>query len=284
MSIRLTDLAKAGQSIWLDALRRYMLCTGELQDLIAGLGVSGVTSNPAVFEKVVAGSRDYKTAIPGLVQEGKTVNEVYHALAVEDVGRACDLLLPLFEASGGRDGFATLDVAPQLSHDTQGTIDAAVRLAGQIGRRNAMVKIPATTESLPAVQQLVADGVNLHVTRLFDVIRYRRVIEAWLAGLEARHARGQPLDHIRLATSFLIGRIDLLVDGLLDRIVRRRARSRRRPPRSAAGRASPWRGWPTTSTARCCRARASGGSRPPGPSRRGWCGPAPTSSIRSTTR
>jgi len=220
-AFRLAQLCQIGQSVWLDSLRRSMLTSGELADLIETWGVTGVTSNPSVFEKVVAGSHDYQDAIRRLAGQGLPVEDVYRTLAVEDVQRACDLLLPVYRSSEGRDGFASLDIAPQVSHDTEGILESARSLWQQIDRPNAMIKIPATSEALLAIERLTREGISLHAMRLFDIKRYQRAAESYLTGIEARLKQGQPVADVHFAAGFLVGRIDLLVDALLDRLARR---------------------------------------------------------------
>jgi transaldolase len=212
----LLKLATFGQSIWLDYIRRQMIDSGELQKLIDDDGLKGVTSNPAIFEKAIAGSPDYDAAIRTLAQAGKSVAEIYQNLTVEDVQRAADLFRPLYDRVKGKDGFISLEVNPHLAHDTQGTIAEARHLWQAVGRPNVLIKVPATQEGLPAIRQLISEGINVNVTLLFGLPRYREVAEAYISGLEARLAQGKPLNPVASVASFFLSRIDVLLDPKLE--------------------------------------------------------------------
>ena len=206
-----------GQSIWLDLLSRQLLESGELTRLCNQDGVSGVTSNPAIFEKAINGSDDYDADIRRLAEQGKSAAEVYEALTVADVRQAADLLRPIYDSSGGLDGFVSLEVSPLLAHDSRGTIEEARHLWSAVDRRNSMIKIPATREGLPAIATCIREGINVNVTLLFGLERYREVSEAYFQGLEERAAAGGELRHIRSVASFFLSRIDVLVDPMLER-------------------------------------------------------------------
>jgi transaldolase/glucose-6-phosphate isomerase len=212
----LQKLSTFGQSIWLDYIRRQMIDSGELQKLIEDDGLKGVTSNPAIFEKAIAGSRDYDDAIRTLARAGKSVAEIYQVLTVEDVQRAADLFRPLYDRVAGKDGFISLEVNPHLAHDTQGTLAEARHLWQALGRPNVLIKVPATKEGLPAVRQLISEGINVNVTLLFGLPRYREVAEAYIAGLEDRAATGKPLNRVASVASFFLSRIDVLLDPQLE--------------------------------------------------------------------
>lgn len=211
----LVRLAALGQSVWLDYIRRGILESGELARLVADDAVSGVTSNPAIFELAIARSDDYRGAIARLAREGTEAEDAYERLALEDIRAAADVLLPVYRASESRDGYVSLEVSPALAHDTEATVREARRLWRAIGRPNAMIKIPATAAGLPAVRRALADGINVNVTLIFSVERYREVVDAFLAGLEDRDAAGLPLDRIASVASFFVSRIDGVVDAAL---------------------------------------------------------------------
>jgi len=216
----LRRLEAYGQSIWLDFLRRQLLTSGEFQQLIDEDGLSGVTSNPSIFEKAIAGSHDYDEDIRKLAKEGKSVQEMYEHLVVADIQRTADLLRPTYDRLDGRDGYVSLEVSPHLAHDTEGTIAEARRLWAKVDRPNAFIKVPATKEGLPAIRQLIAEGLNINITLLFGLPRYREVADAYIAGIEDRLEQGLPLAHITSVASFFLSRIDVLVDPMLEKLMR----------------------------------------------------------------
>ncbi|HJS18687.1 MAG TPA: bifunctional transaldolase/phosoglucose isomerase [Anaerolineales bacterium] len=211
-------LESLGQSIWLDFLRRSALDNGDIQRLIEQDGASGMTSNPSIFQKAIAGSHDYDSDIRSLALEGKSVQEIFEALAIDDIQRAADLFRPAYDRLEGGDGFVSLEVSPKLAHDTAGTIAEARRLWNAVDRPNIFIKVPATREGLPAIQQLTAEGINVNITLLFGLPRYREVADAYLAGLETLAARGRPLDRVASVASFFLSRIDVLVDPMLEKL------------------------------------------------------------------
>lgn len=208
---KLLDLNRIGQSIWYDNIRRALIETGELQKLIDA-GVVGVTSNPSIFEKAIAGSTDYDDAIRALVKEGHHVEAIYENLALEDIGHTADLLHPVYEETNGLDGYVSLEVSPTLAHDTQGTIDDARRLFKALGRPNVMIKVPATPAGIPAIRALISEGININVTLIFSLASYEQVMESYLAGLEAY---GGNLAQIASVASFFVSRVDSAVDKAL---------------------------------------------------------------------
>ena len=214
--LRLQDF---GQSIWQDDIRRKMILTGELKRLIDEDGIRGVTSNPAIFEKAIAGSPDYDSAIRALALDGRDVAAIYQTLTVEDVQNAADEFRPLYDSSDGKHGFVSLEVNPHLAHDSAGTIAEARRLWQALDRPNVFIKVPGTEEGLSAIQQLIAEGINVNVTLLFGLPRYRKVADAYIAGLETRAAAGRPLESVASVASFFLSRIDVLVDKMLEKIV-----------------------------------------------------------------
>ncbi len=224
----LVMIQEFGQSIWLDYIQREMLTSGELKRLIEEDGLKGVTSNPAIFEKAIAGSDNYDAAIRSLAQEGKGNKEIYEILTVEDIRQAADSFRPLFDRLDGRDGFVSLEVSPHLARDTEGTIEEARRLWGALDRPNVLIKVPGTKEGLPAIRQLISEGINVNVTLLFGLERYRSVAEAFIAGIEARVAAGKPVDRVASVASFFLSRIDLLVDPELEAIMKKAGGRRRK--------------------------------------------------------
>lgn len=209
-------LLRLGQSIWLDYIHRDVLRSGELMRLIESRGVRGVTSNPTIFEQAVANSSSYDEGIARLAAQGKDAAEIFEALAVEDVTAACDLFQPIYEMSGGNDGFVSIEVSPRLARDAGATIAEARRLWKAVNRPNVLIKIPGTAEGLPAVTQAIAEGINVNITLLFAVTMYERVIGAYLAGLEQRLASGQPVEAVRSVASFFVSRVDTEVDKRLE--------------------------------------------------------------------
>ena len=212
----LLELETLGQSIWVDFIRREMIASGELQQLIKEDGVSGVTSNPSIFEKAFTESHDYDEAIRALALKGMTSDEIYQSLTLEDIQNVADLLLPTYHLMDGRDGFVSLEVSPGLAHDTTGTIAEARQLWSVIKRPNAMIKVPATSEGLPAIRQLTAEGININITLPFGLPRYEDVADAYIGRLEILAAKRKPLAHVVSVASFFLSRIDVLIDPVLE--------------------------------------------------------------------
>jgi transaldolase/glucose-6-phosphate isomerase len=213
MGDQLRQLAAVGQSIWLDNIRRSMFASGELQRLI-DLGLRGMTSNPTIFEKAIGSGSDYDEQLGTLVNEKDPI-AIFEALAIRDIRSACDLFEPVWTATAGLDGYVSLEVPPTLAHDTQGTIDAALRLWKAVDRPNVMIKIPGTVEGVPAIKASIASGININVTLLFSVDSYEAAANAYVEGLEERAARGEPIDRIASVASVFVSRIDNAVDKLL---------------------------------------------------------------------
>src|SRR5215217_7057515 len=213
---RLESLHDAGVSIWLDTLSRELLETGALATLIAESAVTGATSNPTIFARAISGSDRYDEQLRTLVASGvREPQELFFELALDDVGRAADLLRPAYEASGGRDGFVSFECTPDLAHDTAATVEQALGLWRRLARPNAMIKVPATDAGVPAIEELTARGVNVNVTLLFSLARYEQVIDAYVAGLEQRVREGLPTEAIASVASFFISRIDAKADARL---------------------------------------------------------------------
>jgi len=211
-------LGELGQSPWYDYITRDLIGTGELARLIAEDGLRGMTSNPTIFEKAIAGSRLYDNDIRAEAEAGRGPQEIFEHLAVADVRAACDAFVPVFHATGSGDGLVSIEVAPTLANDTSATIQEAERLWDAVDRPNAMIKIPGTSEGLPAITRCIAAGISVNVTLLFSVERYGEVIEAFLAGLERRLDAGLPLEPVNSVASFFVSRVDGKVDPLLDRL------------------------------------------------------------------
>ncbi|MDW8394815.1 MAG: bifunctional transaldolase/phosoglucose isomerase [Anaerolineae bacterium] len=209
------EVQRYGQSLWYDNIQRSLIATGELQKLVQEYGVLGLTSNPAIFEKAITGSADYDEDIIRLAEAGADANAIYEALAIADIRAAADVLEPIYEQTNGLDGYVSLEVSPLLAHDTEGTIQEARRLFTAVGRKNLMIKVPATPAGVPAIQQLITEGININVTLIFSLEDYEAVARAYLAGLQARAAQGLPLDVASVA-SFFVSRVDTLIDKLLD--------------------------------------------------------------------
>ncbi len=213
----LVRLGELGQSPWYDYITRDLITSGELARLITEDGLRGMTSNPTIFEKAIAGSRLYDEEIRTLTDAGRSLQEIFEHLAVADVRAACDAFAGVYEASGGSDGLVSLEVSPTLANDTGATITEARRLWKALDRPNAMIKIPGTKAGLPAIARAIAAGININVTLLFSVDRYQDVIEAYLAGLESRVAASQPVGRIASVASFFVSRVDTRIDPMLDR-------------------------------------------------------------------
>jgi transaldolase/glucose-6-phosphate isomerase len=216
----LLELETFGQSIWLDFIRKGMLDSGEFQSLIEKDGILGVTSNPSIFEKSIVGSHDYDEAIRAAALEGKTSPEIYQRLTIADVRKAADLLKTVFETSKEGDGFVSLEVSPHLANDTEGTVREAHKLWKEVSRPNILIKVPATLEGIGAIRQLISEGINVNVTLLFGLDRYAEVVEAYLSGLESRAKAGKSLKGITSVASFFLSRIDVLIDPMLEKVIR----------------------------------------------------------------
>lgn len=215
----LLALESLGQSIWTDFISREVITSGKLQKWINEDGVSGVTSNPSIFDKAIEESKDYENSISALAAAGKNSEEIYEALVIDDIQKTADLFLPVYQKTNGGDGFVSLEVSPHLANDTQGSIAEARRLWQAVNRPNVMIKVPGTLEGLPAIQQLISEGININITLLFGIPRYEAVANAYLAGLEKRVSRGEPIDKIASVASFFLSRIDTLVDSKLEKML-----------------------------------------------------------------
>ena len=215
----LVDIRRLDQSLWLDFISRKVLQNGELKRRIADDALRGVTSNPAIFEKAIGGSADYDDTITAQARQGKSAEDIYEGLAVADVQVACDLFRGLYDShDNSSDGYVSLEVSPRLAHDTAGTTAEARRLWQAVARPNVMIKVPATLEGLPAIRTLISEGININVTLIFGLDRYKAVTEAFIGGLEDRLKAGQSLKGIDSVASFFLSRIDVLIDPQLEKM------------------------------------------------------------------
>lgn len=216
MPSRAEQIFALGQSIWLDFIRRGPLVSGEFDALVRDAGVVGVTSNPTIFQLAITQSDDYDEALRTLVAEGLEPEAIFDRLSVEDIQMACDRLRPIWERTHGVDGRVSIEVGPHLAHDTDGTIAEALRLHALVARDNVMIKIPATEAGVPAIAQVIADGISVNVTLIFSLARYEQVMDAYLSGLERRAAANQPLEPLHSVASFFVSRVDSKIDKAID--------------------------------------------------------------------
>ncbi len=212
----LLEIKQYGQSIWMDNLSRDIIQSGELKNLVENQGICGITSNPAIFEKAIANNVIYDADIEAGVRAGKPTQEIYESLVFADIRSACDILRPVYDASNRLDGYVSIEVPPTIAHDTQATINEARRYYQEIGRENVMIKIPGTEAGLPAVEQVIADGINVNVTLLFSVQSYINTAWAYIRGLEKRSAQGEDISQIASVGSFFLSRIDSNIDSKID--------------------------------------------------------------------
>ncbi|HEU0053924.1 MAG TPA: transaldolase [Longimicrobium sp.] len=213
------QLHALGQSVWLDYIRRNILRNGELERMIREYDLRGVTSNPSIFEQAIGKSDDYDDDLEALAARGADGEHAFEALAVADIQAACDLFRGVYDAAEGHDGLVSLEVSPALAHDAERTMEDARRLWREVNRPNVMIKVPGTPECIPAIEQLLSEGLNINITLLFAVSNHEQVMEAFLRGLERRAEAGQPVDRIASVASFFVSRVDSSVDAELEKIV-----------------------------------------------------------------
>jgi transaldolase len=213
----LLELQKHGQSVWLDYIRRQALLSGDVRKLIDEDGLRGMTANPSIFQAAIAAGDDYDETIKRLVRAGAEPNTIYETIAVEDIQTACDQFRAVYDAAEGHDGLVSLEVSPALAYDTQGTINEARRLWKWVDRPNLMIKVPGLPPGVPAIETLLAEGINVNVTLLFAIEAYEAVAWAYVRALEKRAAAGQPVDRIASVASFFVSRVDVLIDPILDK-------------------------------------------------------------------
>jgi transaldolase len=212
----LTELVRLGQSVWHDNIRRELLTSGKLKKMVQAGEITGLTSNPTIFEQAIAGSKDYDEQVSQLAREGKNAEEIFDALAIDDIRNAADVFRLVYDRTGGNDGYVSIEVAPKWANDTDTTIEEAHRLWETVHRPNLMVKIPGTKAGIPAIRQCIADGLNINVTLIFSLERYEEVMDAYLQGLIERVDAGKTVKQTASVASFFVSRVDTLVDKLLD--------------------------------------------------------------------
>ena len=211
----LNTIQKHGQSIWLDLLDREIMDSGKLQRLIEEDDLRGLTSNPSIFEKAISGSADYDDDIIKLSKEVDTNPALFFEMAIKDIQRAADIFKPVYDKTGGEDGFVSLEVSPYLARDTDGTIEQARELWKKVDRKNVMIKIPGTQQGLPAIRECLREGININITLLFGLPRYQEITEAFMGGLEDRLKEGHSIKEVSSVASFFLSRIDVMVDPML---------------------------------------------------------------------
>jgi transaldolase len=226
MSNRLREIEALGQAVWIDNLNRQLLDEGTLRQLVEEDGISGVTSNPTIFEKGMGHSDRYDDAFREVAAETEDPQEIFERLALRDVRDACDVLRPTFDETGGADGYVSFELPASLAFDADGSVEAAVRLHGLIDRVNVLIKVPGTAEGVQAFEELTARGVNVNVTLLFAVERYREVAEAYVRGLQRRADAGESVEAAASVASFFVSRVDTKVDAELERLGREDLRGR----------------------------------------------------------
>ncbi|MCC5626685.1 transaldolase [Nostoc sphaeroides CHAB 2801] len=212
----LLEIKQYGQSIWMDNLSRDIIQSGELKDMVENQGISGITSNPAIFEKAIAGNVIYDADIEAGVRANLPIDKIYESLVFADIRYACDILRPVYESSNRLDGYVSIEVPPTIAHDTEATISEARRYFQEVGRENLMIKIPGTEPGLPAVEQVIAEGMNVNITLLFSVESYVNTAWAYIRGLEKRLAEGKDISKIASVASFFLSRIDSNIDAKID--------------------------------------------------------------------
>lgn len=217
----LIEIKQFGQSIWMDNLTRDMIQSGELKGLVENGGICGITTNPAIFEKAMMGNAIYDADIEAGVRAGLPVYKIYESLIFEDIRHACDILRPIYDSSGGLDGYVSIEVPPTIADDTEATIKEARRYYQEIGKENVMIKIPGTKAGLPAVEQVISEGINVNVTLLFAVDSYVETAWTYIRGLEKRVAKGEDISKISSVASFFLSRIDIKIDKLIDEKIKK---------------------------------------------------------------
>jgi len=208
----LKQLERFGQAVWLDYIRRHLLTSAEFRKMLDQDGLKGMTSNPTIFEKAIAGSTDYDQQLKQLAPTKKSIDEIYDALSMQDITMAADAFRPLYDKTGGTHGYISYEVSPTLANDTDGTIAAARRYWGALARPNVLIKVPSTPAGIPAIEQLISEGINVNVTLMFSLKHYDDVAEAFIRGLERRLKAGNSIDKVWSVASVFVSRVEALVD------------------------------------------------------------------------
>ena len=216
MSNPLLQLKNFGQSVWYDNIDRSQLVSGQFKGLLEEDGVTGVTANPTIFQKSISSGHAYDEQITQLISEGKSTSDIYETMIIQDIRTVADMLRPIYDRTNMQDGYVSLEVSPDLAHDTNATIAEVRRFWKMVDRPNLLVKIPATPEGIPAIQAALSEGINVNITLIFSIQAYRDVTESYLNALEERNASGKDISHIASVASFFVSRVDTLVDKLLD--------------------------------------------------------------------
>ncbi len=216
MANPLQELSKLGQSVWYDNIDRAQLASGQFQGMLDEDAIVGVTSNPTIFGKAISSGHAYDEQMSQLISQGKNISDIYEAVVIQDIRTVADILRPIYDRTEGQDGYVSLEVSPDLAHDTEGTLAEARRFWKMVERPNLMIKIPATPEGIPAIRQAISEGISINVTLIFSLDSYRAVTDAYLSGLEERSGRGENIRTIASVASFFVSRVDTLVDKLLE--------------------------------------------------------------------
>src|SRR5438094_3596839 len=216
MTNPLLELKNFGQSVWYDNIDRAQLVSGQFKRLLDEDGVVGVTANPTIFDKSIGSGHAYDEQMNQLIKGGKGTGDIYEALVIQDIRTVADTLRPIYDSTEGKDGYVSLEVSPDLAHDTDGTISEVRRFWKMVDRPNLMIKIPGTPEGIPAVRQALSEGINDNITLIFSISTYRQVAEAFISALEARRAAGEDISHMASVASFFVSSVDTLDDKLLE--------------------------------------------------------------------
>jgi transaldolase len=216
MTNPLLQLKAQGQSVWYDNIDRSQLTSGQFQSLLKDAGIVGVTANPTIFEKSISVGHAYDDQMNQLIKDGKNTDDIYEAMVIQDIRTVADFLRPIYDGAKQQDGFVSLEVSPDLAHDTEATLSEARRFWKMVDRPNLLIKIPATPAGIPAIRQSLTEGININITLIFSLSDYRKVADAFISALEARHAAGKNISHIASVASFFVSRVDTLVDKVLE--------------------------------------------------------------------